>query len=185
MTGRITLGENGLRTLHFDDGRKWLVTKSGVLMGAPAEVIAWTNAELNDNSLPPVTEAAFGILRRGLDIVSPEWLERNLPQSLIGGVYFFSSRWADIEACVVVRDKLAGDPAVIRDILRYPFEQLRKRRITVQIDDYNETAIRTAERLGFEIECIREGAGLAENDVVQMVLRRENVRFVNVEMEVV
>lgn len=181
MSGNgVTVEPNGNRRVQLPDGREWVVTGAGVLFGAPAEVMAWTNAELGEAGPPPVTSAAMGILKRGFRveaIESPAWLEEHLPELLVGGVYFFDSKWADIEACVVVRDVLSCEPDVIRGILSYPFKQLRKKRVTVRIPDDNERAIRTAEQLGFEIECIREGAGPSGNDVVQLYLTPEKCPF--------
>ncbi len=166
-----------LHKVQFQDGREWVISRNGILYGAPAEIMAWTNAELGESGPPPITTAAMGILKRGFDkesIKNPEWLEEHLLELLVGGVYFFDDKWADIEVCVVIRDTMVtNDPAAIREILAYPFVQLKKNRITLRMAVANQDAIDAAEGLGCELECIRAKAGPMGDDVAQYYLTPE------------
>jgi hypothetical protein len=171
----ISSDQNGMKVLAFRDGRIWKVSPNNILYYAPAEVLAWTAGELGERTPPVSTEAAMAILKRGFDVgsvESPEWFEEHLPEYIVGGVYFFNDKWGDIEACVVIRDKLVtNSPDTIREILAYPFNQLKKNRVTFLVRVEHEKVIKAAEGLGAELECIREGAGPLGDDIAQYYLK--------------
>lgn len=106
---------------------------------------------------------------------------------LIGGAYFYNHRepnivdgkkyGGDIYAAVALEEGAFMTPDVVSKILAFPFGQLDLPRVSVDIDENNTHAIEQAERLGFQPEGIKEGAGPTGGDIIMFGLKRDNCKF--------
>lgn len=155
--------------------KQWAVV-DGVLYGADAEVCTWVNERMG-GGLVPTMAVAFGVLDEGGEEgLAPD----NLPTRLIAGAYFFNhydGDVSDITVSVAVDDIASARPAVFQRILAYPFGQLGVRRITAEIDQGNERAIRQAEMLGFKLEGLKRRMGKDGGDVGVFGLLPDEARF--------
>jgi len=82
--------------------------------------------------------------------------------TLIGGVVWHnhSSAQQRIEVSGATISTQGLTPAIISEVLRYPFDQLKVRRISAEVPTFRLAATRFLRRLGFQQEgLIREGAG--------------------------
>lgn len=149
---------------------KPVLVKNGVLYGADALMAAWISDRLG-SELPLVPFVAFGICAEG----TPDGIVNDLGSIyLIAGAYWHSHRdgpdMFDISCSVASDTELVGRPDVIRKILEYAFEDIKVPRITAHIVQSNDRAIRSAEKLGFEVECVMRASGKLGDPMVQLVL---------------
>lgn len=175
---------------RLPDGRR-LAFRSHVVYGAPAEVMTWVHMRLGETGPVQIGAQALGIvdpkfvperdirdemvrLQDGSEI---HWLEAELPKLLIGGVYFFSAKGADVYAAVAIDDFMASNPKIIREVLSYPFGQLGAKRITVEIPPENERAVEQARKLGFLDEVMKYKARADGGAMLQLVLFADRCPF--------
>ena len=129
----------------------------GVLYGRDAEVALWVNERIG-GGLVKTLFVAFGVIAEDVDPDAA--VDPSKPVRLAAGAYFYNWRHdggiSDIHAAVAVDDVTRLHPAVIRRILSYPFEDLKVRRISVEIEMANAEPrsfrLRNAQALGFQLE---------------------------------
>lgn len=124
----------------------------GVLYGMDAEIAVWVNERMGGGIVPTLF-VGFGILKEQ----APENFRKQDGQlDILAGCYFYN--WqkendvSDIHVCVAVDNIASAHPTTLRKVLDYPFGQLKVRRITAEIEMSNERSVRSAQKLGFQLE---------------------------------
>lgn len=156
------------------------VCVDGVLYNMHAEVGCWVQERLG-GGLVEVPFYALGIIYEGHN--GDEIIRRakaGEPVKLAAGAYFFNHQdhvngdtdVSDIMAAVACESLEAARPDVIRRILDFPFGQLQCRRISFEIEEGNERAIRQVEKLGAELEGVKKHMGSKGSDVMLFGLYR-------------
>jgi hypothetical protein len=133
----------------------------GVLYGDDQTVANWWNETFPEECLDGSQKQMLGILTR---------------DGRIGAaVALYRARGRDIEIGVVHSDlmRLASRRA-LRQVFHYLFTTLGYGRVSAEIRCDNAEAIRFAEGLGFQLECIKRRAADDSSDVASYVLFSEN-----------
>lgn len=124
----------------------------GVLYGMDAEIAVWVNERMGGGIVPTLF-VGFGILKEQ----APENFRKEDGQlDIVAGAYFHGwqheGNVSDIMVTVAVDNIASAHPMTLRKVLEYPFGQLKCRRITAEIEMSNERSIRSAQKLGFQLE---------------------------------
>lgn len=146
------------------DGRLWVI-EEGLIYGADAEVATWISNRLGGGSVQTLF-VGIGALKEG---TNPEDVTaENLPSVLVAGAYFFNhydEELSDLSWVVAVDDFTIARPNVLRQVMRYPFRQLKVRRLTSEILLINERAVSQAKLMGFKLEGRKRRMGPGGTDV--------------------
>ena len=174
----------------------WVID-DGLIYGANAEVTAWVNMKIGDDSAVPQLVVAIGVLASGFDpkkeilldddgleVIDPDIppFSERLPEYLRVGVYFFNNYaplWPDMAVAVAGDEAYqAARPEVMRRVLEYPFDQVGVRHLRAEISSGNSQAIAQARRLGFVERGRLPGAGdCGREDLIIFGMTREECRF--------
>lgn len=175
---------------------RWVID-DGLIYGANAEVTAWVNMKLGDDSAVSQLVVAIGVLASGFDpkreiLLDDDGLEaidpdippfaERLPEYLRVGAYFFNN-YAPLRPDMAVA--VAGDeayqvarPDIVRRVLEYPFDQVGIKHLRVEISSENAHAIAQARRLGFVERGRLPGAGdHGREDLIIFGMTRDECRF--------
>lgn len=152
----------------MEDRRKIV---DGVVYGFDAQVAVWVNERLGGGEVL-VPFVALGALPEGHD--AEAIIAKRKPLELVAGAYFFNhdEGHRDIYMACACDNITALRPRTLSKLLAYPFGVLGCRRISVEIAENNERAIRQAEAFGFQVEGIKRASG-----VVMMGLLPEECPF--------
>lgn len=106
----------------------------------------------------------------GFKVATPSWsLGIVRDDHLIGGVLYHNYTENNCEMTIATISSKWASRRVIRELLSYPFEYLKCRRITASTDANNTKSISMLNRLGFREEgIIREGSPL--NNGIDLII---------------
>lgn len=100
---------------------------------------------------------------------------REVGGELDGAVVYTDASPTNVVASIVLERPLTR--RFLRVVLWYPFEQLKVRRITALVEEWNEKSICLCERLGFRLEGRMREAAMDGGDVLVMGLLKSECRW--------
>ncbi len=166
-----------IETISTDD--KLPYVESGVLWHVDDLVAAWLCDRLK-TEMPRIEYRAFGLVRSD----TPDGIVRDLSKIyMVGGFLWYNycdgqgGADHDITLAAAIDDTGFNTPRALRKLLEYPFGFLKVPRISINVNETNEAALKQAERLGFKIEGIKRKAGSRGTDMVMLGLLPEECPF--------
>lgn len=132
----------------------------GLIFGEDKRVGDWVVQRIPRGTRWNGEYVAFGLERHG---------------ELVAGVVYTDCSGANITANIAVAGRLSKD--FFRVAFGYPFNQLKRRRLTVYVDDSNHRSLNFVENLGFTRESVMERAH-PNGDVIVYRMFKEDCKWV-------